>query len=392
MKLLDRYVFTEFLTTLSVATLAILGIFFGTVEFRQVIDTMSKFGVPWNTLLLVDMLQLPTSLVFVLPAGVVCAATLVWMRQHQAGELMALQICGVSRRRILAPFIALGLLAGVFAFALADYIAPQARHRSQKLMLARINNSDRPFPGKREIILHNGAGDIMQMMVFSDIDGNSAQGFVAFDFTNPDLVSLIYSNTAEWKKGTWNLESGQLCQVLLKDGSKGLHYKFGTMRVGGIASVARMIDSAPKTLFDKTTSEIRSEIDAFRGQGKPVPPKLMIQFYRRYSQPMSCVLLLIAAAPLVLMRRVRSSSAISFVYIGVLVASFFVLQDIFIALGDHGRIAPILAAWLPSVLLCVAGLTATLFVGRAELVTLLRKPKALSSRPRRLPPRVLTRS
>ncbi len=75
------------------------------------------------------------------------------------------------------------------------------------------------------------------------------------------------------------------------------------MQVGGIASVAAHDRFRAKTLLRKTTSEIRSEIDAFHRQGKPVPPKMMIQFYRRYSQPMSCVLLLIAAAP-VLMRRV----------------------------------------------------------------------------------------
>ncbi len=89
---------------------------------------------------------------------------------------MALQICGVSRRHILAPFIALGLLAGVFAFALAD-IAP-ARHRSQKLMLARIKKFRlQAFQQARNHFAQWRGRYYLQMMVFSDINGNSAQGF-----------------------------------------------------------------------------------------------------------------------------------------------------------------------------------------------------------------------
>jgi lipopolysaccharide export LptBFGC system permease protein LptF len=75
-------------------------------------ELMAKMNVSWNTLLLIDMLQLPLSIVYCLPPAVVCAAALVWIRQCQSSEILALQVCGISRRRILAPFLVIGLIAG----------------------------------------------------------------------------------------------------------------------------------------------------------------------------------------------------------------------------------------------------------------------------------------
>jgi lipopolysaccharide export system permease protein len=361
---LDRYVFGEFAKVISVATLAILGIFFGTVEFRHVMELMAKLNVPWNTLLLVDALQLPVSIVYCLPAAVVAAAALVWIRQHQSSEILALQICGVSRRRILAPFIAIGMIAGGVGFFLGDMVAPNSRYLAHKLLLARVNNSDRPFPGRAEIILRDRGNKVHQWMIFGESEGNSAKPFVALDFNAPASPVLVYAESALWKKGVWNLDSGVLCQLPL-DQSRGEHYKFGKMEVGGLKPIARAVENAPKTMFDRTVSELKAEIDKLSQAGKRVPPDMLIQLYRRFSQPLSCVLLLIAAAPLVLFRRARISTSTQFVYVGVLVVSFFLLQDITYAMGENARIAPWIAAFLPSAMLCLGGLGAGWILNRA---------------------------
>jgi lipopolysaccharide export LptBFGC system permease protein LptF len=297
-----------------------------------------------------------------LPAAVVCAAALVWIRQQQSSEILALQVCGVSKQRILAPFVIVAILMGGIGYVIGDCIAPNSRYLSQKLFLARVNNSERPFPGRSDIRL--GGDHLKQWMIFGDTVGNATVPFIAFDFSSPQSPLLIYSESAKWKKGVWKLENGLLCELPWGD-AKGLHYKFGTMDIGGLKPIARAVENAPKSMFDQTIAELRADIDQKIRKGVSVPPESLIQLYRRYSQPLSCLLLLLAAAPLTLFRKSRFSTPSQFLFVGVLVASFFLFQDFTYAMGENARIAPWIAAFLPSAALCFAGLGAGWLMNRA---------------------------
>lgn len=363
MKVLDRYVLIEFAKVITVAILTIIGIFFGTIEFQHVVEVMSKLGLPWDTLVLVDMLQLPLSIIYSLPAAVVFGAALVWIRQHQSSEILALQICGVSKVRILAPFLAIGMLAAIFGYVVGDFVAPHSRYLSQKLLLARLNNSTRPFPGRTDIVIKD-AKQIRQWMIFGDTVGNTTRPFVVFDFNGANGPVVVYSDGALWKKGIWHMDSGFLCE-LPASREKGLAYNFGQMEIPGLKSIACVVDDAPKSMFDKTIAELKTDIEARMRAQKPVPPEMLVQLYRRYSQPLACILLLLAAAPLTLFQKARHATASQYVYVGVLVSLFFLLQDVTYAMGENSRLAPSLAAFLPSILLCIGGLSFGLLIRRA---------------------------
>ena len=80
MKLYDRYIMLETLQVLAVGTFAILGIFYGTAEFKNVIDMTTASGLSLQTVMTIMALQLPTGMVYCLPSGVVMAVMLVLIR------------------------------------------------------------------------------------------------------------------------------------------------------------------------------------------------------------------------------------------------------------------------------------------------------------------------
>mgnify|MGYP001367852233 FL=1 len=67
MKLYDRYIMLETLQVLAVGTFAILGIFYGTAEFKNVIDMMTASGLSLQTVMTIMALQLPTGMLYCLP-------------------------------------------------------------------------------------------------------------------------------------------------------------------------------------------------------------------------------------------------------------------------------------------------------------------------------------
>ncbi|MBZ0186816.1 MAG: LptF/LptG family permease, partial [Candidatus Obscuribacterales bacterium] len=110
MKLLDRYIICESLQFLIIGSIAILGIFFGTVEFQNCLKMMNNFGLPLNTVLSVTLLQVPTGINYCLPAGVLISSMLLIIRQHNDAEILALEVSGVKLQRIMAPFLAMGVV------------------------------------------------------------------------------------------------------------------------------------------------------------------------------------------------------------------------------------------------------------------------------------------
>jgi lipopolysaccharide export system permease protein len=64
----------------------------------------------------------------------------------------------------------------------------------------------------------------------------------------------------------------------------------------------------------------------------------------------------LAGAPLGLLAR-RSRSNLGLIYSAVVVFLYYVLQSSSGALGEAGRITPILAAWLPNIVIGILGLT-----------------------------------
>ncbi|MBZ0189173.1 MAG: LptF/LptG family permease, partial [Candidatus Obscuribacterales bacterium] len=158
----------------------------------------------------------------------------------------------------------------------------------------------------------------------------------------------------------WRLTRGQVFEFFNPD-SNGLGGTFGAMTYGNNQAMLQCIKAGPLCDLSKTTSQMQHEIKSLKSANQTVPLELLLQFYRRYSHPVSCILLILAAMPVALLRSRRSHST-AIVYAGVLVVAYFILQQICLSLAVNGRLDPILGAWLPGTVLCIFGLGLTLIL------------------------------
>jgi len=82
---------------------------------------------------------------------------------------------------------------------------------------------------------------------------------------------------------------------------------------------------------------------------------LLVRFHQKLSQPLACLIVALAGAPLGLLAR-RSRSNIGLVYSAAVVFAYYVLVSTSGALGESGRLDPMLAAWLPNIVIGSVGL------------------------------------
>src|SRR6516162_391636 len=110
MKLLDRYVGREILTTsfFAIAVLSLV-LVLGNV-FKQLLDLLVNHDVPLQYILSFIAYIIPFSLTFTIPWGFLTAVLLIFGRLSAENELIALRSCGISIPRICVPIFGLALI------------------------------------------------------------------------------------------------------------------------------------------------------------------------------------------------------------------------------------------------------------------------------------------
>lgn len=371
----------ETLQVLAVGTFAIIGIFYGTAEFKNVLDMTTASGLSLQTVLLIMVLQLPTGMVYCLPSGVVMAVMLVLIRSSRDCEIMAMQLLGVPIMRVLAPFLVMGFVSSSAAFVISEYAAPQCRDLARRLFIIAANKAQRPFPDRSELRLEEKSSDGRVLSTSKIIElgkeqsvgadqGKKVSTLVCFDLTNKNAVKLVYAGSAQWLNCSWTLQDGRIFELF--DGNQpnsvsagsGVQMQFASMQLPFVVQSDQTIGLNFKTTLDKSSGELLDNIRLLQRASVAVPPFLVLQFHRRFSYPLSCFFLVIAATPMVLFRK-RKGADFSLIYGGFLIVGFFVLQEVTMALAVNGRLDGVLAAYLPLIMLTASGLLSAVLLRRA---------------------------
>src|SRR6185369_6179829 len=103
MKIIDRYVSRQVLTsaTFAVAVLSVV-LVLGNI-FKKLLDVLVKDDAPLEFILSIMAYILPFSLTFTIPWGFLTAVLLAFGKMSAENELIALKSNGVSIARICAP-------------------------------------------------------------------------------------------------------------------------------------------------------------------------------------------------------------------------------------------------------------------------------------------------
>ena len=78
--------------------------------------------------------------------------------------------------------------------------------------------------------------------------------------------------------------------------------------------------------------------------------KLKVKFHQKFAFPFSCVALALIGAPMGILGR-RSRTNWGYIQVALLVFTFFTLQSITNSMGETGSLNPLIACWIPNILL-----------------------------------------
>ncbi|MDX1986628.1 MAG: LptF/LptG family permease [Candidatus Obscuribacter sp.] len=353
-KIVDRYIANEFWQPLLFGIGIVTGVWFGAEQLKSIFNLVMRSGVPIEMALTILGLHLPEVIVMTIPIGVLLGTLLVFNRLSGDSEIIALRTCGVSFYRIMAAPLMFGLLTSFVSLGLNEAVVPWANRTAKRLEFVALYKTELPA-GQANFTYFERAKDLKlnRMFYVGYYSGKYLSNIIVLDFTRDKLVQIIAATSGLWNNGEWVLEKGRT-YVLAGDSDITRVLQFDKLVIPGLGTVQKVLDTgkiSPKEMNMLELGHYLELLKASNGQTND----LLVRYYQKFSQPLACLIVALAGAPLGLLAR-RSRSNLGLIYSAVVVFLYYVLQSSSGALGDAGRIPPIVAAWLPNIVIGILGM------------------------------------
>ena len=348
MKRIDRYIIAKFLGTyfFSIVLIISIGVVF---DYNENIDRFTESQAPWKAIIMQYYLNFIPYYANLFSALFVFISVIFFTTKlADRSEIIAMISAGISRRRLLMPYmISAAIIAGM-----TFYLGAEVIPRSSVKRLAFENTYKKRVKNPtyaEKVQLQVDTGVIAYMEHF---DGMSKTGmhFSLDKFENKKLVSHLSANTAIYDtlsdvRYQWHLRDVTIREL------RGMREKI--TNYNQIDSIIRMeprdflfIRNQQETM---TNTELKDYIEKQRNRGSGNLSIFEVEYYKRFASPFAAFIL--STIGMSLSSRKRKGGMGFSLGIGIaLSATYILLQGISATFSTNAGMHPALAAWMPNIL------------------------------------------
>lgn len=366
MRLLDRYLLRELLSPLAYCLGGFL-LFWTAFDLFGMLNDFRRRGMTAGDIAEYYAATLPDFLVLILPIALLLSLLYCLTNHSRHQELTAIRSAGISLWRMSAPYFAVGLLASLVSFALHEFWVPDSVDRAEEIKSRHTRPGSEPEHKSEERLLgfsNSGAGRTWQIGIY-----------------HPETARMIRPEVFWYEKGGAGMRlradaASFTNQMWVFSNAKLYRHAPGT---NTFPDLMLATNSLPMPEFNETPELIKSEIKVrqglVRGRFKradlsiaevlnymrlhpnPSPSDrawLETKLHGRLASPWTSLVVVLIAVPF------GAASGRRNVFVGVagsivICFAYFVLQQVGLALGSGGYMAPWLAAWLPNIFFGLLG-------------------------------------
>lgn len=357
-RLLDLYVGRRYLSIVGLSFAGLLGLYYiGTVIDKS--ERLFKGTADGWTLAQFLYYSTPQFLAYVVPMAILFAVLATVGALTRNGELVVMRSCGVSLYRAALPLLVLALVWSGGLFWLDDRVLARANHRAEELDRRIRGGSTTPTieTSTTNNWLVDTRGRIYHFTLFEPARG-TMHGVSVLE-PSPrafELASHTWAAKATFTGGAWRAERGWV-------------QKFSSNRATQDAFKTRTLDLDPPQAFPAlqnqgtemmTLTELRKHVQERATQGQAVvEPRVELQ--ERVAFPMVTIVMTILGIPFGATTGRRGSLyGISLALI--LGVSYWLVNTLFLAIGEAALMPAALAAWAANLLFLALAAYMTLTV------------------------------
>ncbi|MFB3924593.1 MAG: LPS export ABC transporter permease LptF [Syntrophales bacterium] len=373
-KIINKYILREitfpFLMTLFIFTFVLcIG------KILQVMEMMVNKGISFFDVALLMLYIMPSFLIITIPISFLIAVLTSLGRLSSDNEITVLRASGFSLYQVLSPIAMAALVVFLITFVIG-FFAPHSNQATKNLLFQIIKQ--KASIGIKEKIFND---DFRGLVLYADeipASGDYMSGVLVSDNRLTKEPATIIA-----KKG-YLVSNPQSMTVTLRlmDGSihsvdtnlqnyKKTEFSSYDVNLDLKTAVAGDGNSVKKGSVDMTIGELLKNIKNPSVKENEARD-MIIELHKKFSIPLSCFVFAILAIPFGIVSR-RSGKSRGFTVGLFIVVIYYTMQLAGEALGETGKISPVLAVWMPNVVLGGAGLYFFLMAARERPLGLIRR-------------------
>jgi LPS export ABC transporter permease LptG/LPS export ABC transporter permease LptF len=353
--ILDLYISKRFVRILLLTAISLLGLFYIST-FIDLSDKLFKGTTTFGALFEFFWFQTPQFVYYVIPLSLLIGGLVTMGALTKSSELIVMKACGISVYRAAAPLLVFAVLSSGVLFFLEEQVLADSNRRAQALLHVIRGGSPQTFDVLNRQWVVGKQGEIYNYAYF-----------------DPRRAVLTDLSIYEFHPTAWVLARRTFAGQTVFDRSGAAatagapavwHASRGWVRdftVSGDSRTWRPFSERdlalePPEYFGTeqpeaermTYTELRRHIRELEAGGFNVVP-LSVQLQRKLSFPFVAVVMMLIAVPFAVTTGRRG--ALYGVGVGIALAiTYWVMGNIFAAVGSGGLLAPMLAAWAPNLL------------------------------------------
>ncbi len=355
-KIINRYILKEiafpFFMTLFVFTFILL-----MGKILQLMDLMVNKGVSFIDISKLVLFLMPPFLVFTIPVAFLISILIGLGRLSGDNEITIFKASGISLYQLVSPIAFASLITFIMTAFIAFFLVPHSNSATRDLLFNIAKQ--KASIGIKEKIFND---DFRGLVLYADripVHGNFMEGVLVSDNRLGKEVNTIIA-----RKGYLVSEPESLTVTLrLENGSthtvdKNLrNYKkmdFSTYDINlDLRTAISKEKKKTKESKEMTVWELVDKIKS-RDLKKSAIRELVIELNKKLSIPLSCIVFGILGIPLGI-RESRSGKSRGFVVGLLVVLIYYMLLLCGEALGETGKLSPIIGVWAPNLIFGAAG-------------------------------------
>jgi lipopolysaccharide export system permease protein len=348
----------EFTKTILIALFAFITIFI-TLDVVEYVDDFIDNDVAIPTVIKFYAFQIPHIFILSVPVAVLISALLTVGQMARHNELTAMKASGIRLSRAVLPLLVVGIIASLISLVVGEMVMPRTDTEVMRIKTSDIKKSSGGQPRIQRNISYRGKNGLFYFAPEYDTR-RQVMKEVVIEKWDQDLVFRVNAKRATWRDSAWVLSDAWV-RWFDENGDVERERYLDEEFFGSIRDYPRDISKEQKDPEEMSYWELQSLIARIEESGADAT-RYRVGLHMKIAFPFTNVIVILLGAPL--SARLRRGGIAVGVGLGLgLCFVYYGFIRVGQALGDHGVLAPVPAAWIGNVLFAIAGIVLLL---RAE--------------------------
>lgn len=349
MRLLDRYVVSEFLKFFILGLIAFV-LIFTIVDLFEKVDKFIDKDVAVEVILQYYLFDAPNTIVLMTPVALLLSCFFSVGSLSRRNELLAIRSSGISIFRILLPLFLFGLANVGAILTVNELVVPYTNHIKISIWQERIEKKPTKSNKIWNLYYVGKKNSYYQIKSFDPAKKTMEKPTIIWKDLNDHIYQRLDADRAVWNGG-WIFLDVYLRQIDGEGNELVSHHD--TLCLPTIEEVPKDFEKLQKTPEEMNFRELRQYVEKLKKRGSDFV-KDLVELYFKISFPFANFIIILFGAPLAASLR-KTGFAVSFAISLFICFIYWGTIQTSRSMGQNGLLPPVAAAWLPNLIFLAGG-------------------------------------